>query len=56
MGTRRKLERQKNREELIKKRRKSAEISEEIDDFIFEISGKPVRYNPKNQANKKWKE
>ena len=48
MGIRRKLKRQKNHEKLIKKRRKSAEVSKEIDDFIFETSGKPVRYNPKN--------
>ena len=48
MGIHRKLEREAIRKELIKKRRKNAETSKEIDDFIFEYSGKPVRYNPKN--------
>ena len=48
MGTRRKLERERKRKILIEKRRKDADISKEIDDYIFETTGKPVHYNPKN--------
>lgn len=47
-GVRRKKERKENKPSLILNRRRNQKQDKETDQFIFELSGKPVRHNPKN--------
>lgn len=47
-GIRRKKIRKENKEFLILNRRRKQEQDKAADKFFFELTGKPVRHNPKS--------
>lgn len=47
-GIRRKRDRKENREYILARRRRKQERNKRLDRFVFEMTGKPVRHNPKN--------
>lgn len=47
-GVRRKRKRKENRERIIARRRRDQVFDKEADQFIFELTGKPVRSKPKS--------
>ena len=52
-SARRKKQRKEKRESIIARRRKKQKEKEKLDEFVLELTGKPVKENPKSTRGMK---